>query len=87
MTAAAVSLSSSLSDLARAGVESARVAFRIAVRVDQVSQLLESKSEDEQPGSWAYVVTGLTEKEVREEVDRYNATSARLPLSSNQTNF
>ncbi|KAB5566229.1 hypothetical protein GE09DRAFT_730960 [Coniochaeta sp. 2T2.1] len=75
MTAAAISVSSSLSDLSRAGVESARIAFRIAVHVERVSRLIEPRAEDEQPSSWAYVVTGLTEDEVQKEVDGFNAAS------------
>ena len=88
MTAAAISVSSSLSDLSRAGVESARVAFRIAVHVERVSRLIEPRAEDEQPASWAYVVTGLTEEEVQKEVDEFNATSVSsmrtLPLNPKQ---
>lgn len=83
MTAAAISVSSSLSDLSRAGVESARVAFRIAVHVERVSRLIEPRADDEQPQSWAYVVTGLGEKEVQEEVDNFNAsTVSSIPKST-----
>jgi hypothetical protein len=82
MTAAAISVSSSLSDLSRAGVESARVAFRIAVHVEKVSRLIECRAEDEAPESWAYVVTGLSEQEVRKEVDQYNSTTVCFYLLS-----
>lgn len=79
LSAVAISASESLSDLSRAGVESARVAFRLGVHVDHTSQLLESRDNDGgPPNSWAYVVTGLTEEEVQHELDQYNTSTVSI---------
>ena len=65
MAAAAVSISSFLSAVALNGVESVRVAFRLGVHVDHVSQSLESHEIDGTRESWAYVVTGVSSEEIR----------------------
>jgi Starter unit:ACP transacylase in aflatoxin biosynthesis len=75
--AAAASVSSSLSELAYAGAESVRVAFRFCVQVDQVSQLLEPRGAEGNLRSWAYVVTGLSAEDVQRELDLYNAETVR----------
>lgn len=75
MAAAAVSISSCLSDVALNGVESVRVAFRLGVHVDHVSQSLESREADGTRESWAYVVTGVSSEEIRAEIGRYNEES------------
>jgi Starter unit:ACP transacylase in aflatoxin biosynthesis len=83
--AAAVSVSSSLPDLAHIGAESVRVAFRFCVQVDQVSQLLEARGAEGNLRSWAYVVTGLSAEEVQRELDHYNTETVRpapRPFSS-----
>lgn len=75
LAAAAVSVSSSLAEIALNGVESVRIAFRLGVHVDGVSQSLESRKAADTPESWAYVVTGLPVEEIREEIERYNKES------------
>ena len=72
LSAAAVAVSSSLADLAYFGVESVRVAFRMGIHVDHVSQSLEAREPDSSPKSWAYVVTGVTADVVQQELDRFN---------------
>lgn len=72
LSAATVAVSTSLSDLANVGIEAVRVAFRMGIHVDQVSQLLEAREPDSSPESWAYVVTGVTADIVQEELDRFN---------------
>ncbi|KAJ5907011.1 uncharacterized protein N7473_003927 [Penicillium subrubescens] len=60
LSGAAVATSTSLSDLAYYGVESVRIAFRMGIHVDRVSQSLESRESDSSPKAWAYVVTGVS---------------------------
>ncbi|KAJ5177089.1 Type I Iterative PKS [Penicillium canariense] len=72
LSAAAVAVSTSLSDLACYGVESVRIAFRMGIHVDGVSQYLESCEPDSSPKSWAYVVTGVSAENVQQELDRFN---------------
>ncbi|KAH6884202.1 beta-ketoacyl synthase domain-containing protein [Thelonectria olida] len=81
LSGAAVSLSSSLADLCCAGVEAARVAFRLGVHVDKASQQLEPRNEDGEQDSWAYVVTELSEAEIQEELDAFNSTTCNPDLT------
>ena len=78
IAAAAVSVSSSLADIALNGVESIRVAFRLGVHVDGVSQSLESREAGDAFESWAYVVTGVAEETVQKEIKQYNEESVSL---------
>ncbi|RYP75949.1 hypothetical protein DL769_003715 [Monosporascus sp. CRB-8-3] len=74
-SAAAVAVSSSLTDLISYGAESVRIAFAFCVYVGRVSQLLESTVRPEaaaSPVSWAYVVTGVPAEVVQTELDRFN---------------
>lgn len=75
MAAAAVSISSSLSDVALNGVESVRVAFRLEIHVYHISQSLDSHETNGTRESWAYVVTGVPSDEIEEEIGRYNRES------------
>lgn len=75
MAAAAVSVSASLAELALTGAESVRVAFRLGIHVDGVSQSLEPRDPDGNLDSWAYVVTGLAAEDVQREIDQYNTDS------------
>jgi hypothetical protein len=70
--AAAVFVSTSLADVAINGVESVRVAFRLAIHVNNVSERLEARDQDGNYDSWACVLTGLSVAKVQEELDRYN---------------
>ena len=78
LAAAALSVSTSVADLALAGVESVRVAFRLGIHVDRVSQSLESRDTNGQFGSWAYVVTGVSAEDVQAEINEYNIETVRL---------
>lgn len=75
VAAAAVSISSCLSDAALNGVESVRVAFRLGIHVDNISQSLEVCEAEGPRESWAYVVTGVSLEEIQKEVARYNSDS------------
>jgi asperthecin polyketide synthase len=84
LAGAAVAVSTSLADLAFAGAESVRVAFRLGIHVDRVSQSLEPRQPDgSNLDSWAYVVTGLPAENVQREIDQFNAeTVCPMPSSS-----
>ncbi|KAK8091576.1 hypothetical protein PG997_001937 [Apiospora hydei] len=73
LNTAAVSLSPHISDLPLAGAEVARLAFRLGVLVDRVSQNLEPRDPTSPPGSWAAVVPDVVTEEVQEELDMMHA--------------
>lgn len=72
LSAATVAASTSISDLANVGIEAVRVGFRMGIHVNEVSRSLESREPDSSPESWAYVVTGVTEDVVQQELNRFN---------------
>lgn len=70
MSTAAVSLSPTLADMPLAGAEVIRIAFRLGILVDDVSQNLQPRSIDSGPGdSWAYVVSDALVENVQNELD------------------
>ncbi|KAK7937312.1 ketoacyl-synt-domain-containing protein [Apiospora aurea] len=73
LNTAAVSLSPHISDLPLAGADVARLAFRLGVLVDRVSQNLEPRDPTSPPGSWAAVVPDVVTEEVQEELDMMHA--------------
>ena len=87
MAAAAVSISSCLSDVALNGIESVRIAFRLGIHVDHISQSLESLEADGTRESWAYVVTGVSSEEIRAEIGRYNEESVSSTRSETRAFF
>ncbi|KAI1159633.1 hypothetical protein F5B18DRAFT_576973 [Nemania serpens] len=73
LSTAAVSLSQNVADLPLAGVEVARLAFRMGVVVDRVSQNLEPRDPSSAPGSWAAVVPDIAVEDVQNELDAIHA--------------
>ncbi|KAL7900505.1 polyketide synthase-like protein [Trichoderma sp. SZMC 28014] len=73
LTTAAVSLAPTLGDIPVVGAEVIRVAFRLVVLVDQVSQNLQPKPVEGTGDSWAYIVLGVGAEEVQEELDAFHA--------------
>jgi hypothetical protein len=71
LSTAAVSLSPTLADVPLAGAEVIRIAFRLGVLVDSVSQNLQPRQISEAgPGeSWAHVIPDVTADEVQRELD------------------
>ncbi|TVY39235.1 Atrochrysone carboxylic acid synthase [Lachnellula occidentalis] len=76
LTPAAISLSPTLADVPLAGAEVIRIAFRLGVLVDAVSQNLQPRQISEAgPGdSWAYVIPDVTVDEVQKELDSIHKT-------------
>ncbi|KAL8637986.1 MAG: hypothetical protein Q9228_004818 [Teloschistes exilis] len=81
MAGAAVSVSTSLADLAYTGAESVRIAFRLGVHVDEISRKLESRELGASLDSWAYVVAEKSQEEVQHELDRFNTETVGLHIS------
>lgn len=77
---AAVSLAPTLGDIPVVGAEVVRVAFRLVVLVDQVSQNLQPKPVEGTGDSWAYIVPGVGAEDVQKEVDAFHAVEVRCWL-------
>ena len=86
LSAAAVAISTSISDLAHYGVDSVRIAFRMGIHVDRVSQSLEAREPDSNPKTWAYVVTGVSAETVQQELDRFNKETVTILLFRKRQN-
>jgi hypothetical protein len=82
LASAAVSLSPSLTDIPFSGAEVVRVAFRLGVLVDEVSQNLEPRDLNGPPNTWAYVVADVRAEDVQKELDAIQRTevSSSRPL-------
>jgi hypothetical protein len=83
LATAAVSLSPTLADLTVSGAEVARIAFRLGVLVDRVSEHLQPRPiHDSGPvDSWAFVMPGVTAEQVQKELDTMNETQVRVTTS------
>jgi hypothetical protein len=88
LSTVALSLSPDLADLPLIGAEVIRVAFRLGVLVDEISQNLQARSGSAEAGpgdSWAYVVPDVAADEVQNEIDMYHSANVRrrhLPFPS-----
>lgn len=86
LSSIALSLTSSLVSLPEIGAEVVRVAFRLGVQVNEVSENLKIRAGlvEAGPGdSWAYVVPDVVAQEVQEELDAYHTSRVRyldIPL-------
>ncbi|MCJ1307459.1 hypothetical protein MMC25_001105 [Agyrium rufum] len=69
LASAAIGLSRTLAEIPRVGAEVIRIAFRLGVLVNEVSQNLEPRDPEGNPESWAYVVAETTEAQVQHELD------------------
>ncbi|KAJ5761815.1 Acyl transferase/acyl hydrolase/lysophospholipase [Penicillium nucicola] len=69
LASTAVSLSSTLADLPRAGADAVRLAFRLGIHVQGVSANLEARELSERPDTWAYVVHGVDPDAAQKELD------------------
>lgn len=76
LATAAVSISPALVDLSLAGAEVVRLAFRLGVLVDEVSQNLQPRglTGTVSPDSWAYVIPDVAADDVQKELDAISAT-------------
>lgn len=77
----ALSLSPTLTDLPLAGAGAVRVAFRLGVLVDEVSQNLEPRGLTGSPDPWAYVVPEVRADEAQKELDVIQAVAVCLVCS------
>jgi monodictyphenone polyketide synthase len=68
-SAAAVSLSPTLRFMPLAGADAVRLAFRMGIHVQSVSENLESRDDSEKSESWAYVIHNASQADVQKELD------------------
>lgn len=80
LASSAIAMSQSMSDIPVAGAEAVRIAFRLGVLVDEVSQNLEPREEGSSPDTWAIVVTGVTEPGVQKELDTIQSKVVSPPM-------
>lgn len=76
--AAAVSSSPTLADLPKLGSEAVRIAWRMGVLVNDISQGIECQEVGTEPESWAAVVMSLDEDTVRKELDDFNTSTVSI---------
>jgi hypothetical protein len=69
-SAAATSVSPTLSDLVDTGSQAVRFAFRFGVHIYQTSESLEATDKVNAP--WSFVIPRISRKVVQKEIDRYN---------------
>ena len=69
LSSAAVSLSSNLANLPLAGADVVRLAFRMGVHVQSVSENLEARDLSVTPDTWAYVVHNVDPATAQKELD------------------
>jgi monodictyphenone polyketide synthase len=82
--AAAISSSPTLADLPKLGSEALRIAWRMGVLVNDISQSIESQELGTEPESWAAVVMNLDENTVQKELDNFNAST--VSITDDRTN-
>ncbi|KAL8827498.1 MAG: hypothetical protein Q9191_003145 [Dirinaria sp. TL-2023a] len=69
LASTAVSLSSTLAELPLAGADAVRLAFRMGIHVQGVSESLEARDPAETPDTWAYVVHNVNPDTAQKELD------------------
>ncbi|KAL2818704.1 hypothetical protein BDW59DRAFT_175058 [Aspergillus cavernicola] len=75
LSAVAVAISPTLADLPSAGAEAIRIAFRLGILSFTFSENIEQQPIDSSPQSWAYVVTGVAEIAMRDELESFHKTT------------
>jgi hypothetical protein len=84
LATAAVSLSPTLVDIPVAGAQVVRIAFRLGVLVDEVSQNLQPRDLNNTgtPDTWAYVIPKVAAGDAQRELDAIHTREASqtLPL-------
>lgn len=73
LAAMAISLAPTLADIPITGAEVVRVAFRMGIHVDEISQNLEPRPLSGSPDPWAYVVSEVSPDDVQEELNAFQA--------------
>jgi monodictyphenone polyketide synthase len=69
LTSTAVALSSKLADVPRIGADVVRLAFRMGIHVQSVSENLEAQDLSDSPDTWAYVVHNVDPSAAQKELD------------------
>lgn len=72
MATAAVSLAPTLAELPSVAAEVVRIAFRLGVHVDEVSENLEPRDlSGASPDTWAAVIPGISPDDVKRELEAH----------------
>ncbi|RMZ83617.1 hypothetical protein DV738_g925, partial [Chaetothyriales sp. CBS 135597] len=82
LASTAVAVSRTPADLALAGADVARIAFRLGIHVTGVSEVLEPRNLSEKPETWAYVVNNVDPTVAKSELEAYN-TAENGPATGN----
>ncbi|KAK3629711.1 Non-reducing polyketide synthase PKS8-1 [Elasticomyces elasticus] len=69
LASTAVSLSSTVADLVHTGANAVRLAFRMGIHVQGVSENLETRDLTEAPETWAYVIHNIESATAQKELD------------------
>ncbi|KAF2429264.1 putative polyketide synthase [Tothia fuscella] len=77
LASTAVSLSPTLAELPSAGADAVRLAFRLGIHVQGVSENLESRELSENPDTWAYVVHNVDPVAAQTELDAMHSQQER----------
>ncbi|KAH6722851.1 putative polyketide synthase [Leptodontidium sp. MPI-SDFR-AT-0119] len=77
LASTAVSLSSNISELPLAGASAVRLAFRMGIHVQSVSENLEARDMSESPETWAFVLHNVQAAVAQKELD---AVQSRMAL-------
>ena len=67
-----------MAEIPLAGAEVVRVAFRLGILVNEVSQNLEPRDLTGSPDTWAYVIPDVTAMEVQKELDAIHTRKVSL---------
>ncbi|KAH6658474.1 hypothetical protein BKA67DRAFT_656663 [Truncatella angustata] len=81
LASAAISLASTLADIATTGAEVVRIAFRLGIHVTEVSENLEPRDTSRQPDSWACVIPDVLPSDVQRELDIVHKNEGTAELS------
>lgn len=78
--------SPTLADLPKIGAEAVRIAFRMGVLVDEISQSIEAREAGSPSDSWAAVVMNVNEATMQKELDSFNTSTVGTSPRQNLAN-
>jgi Starter unit:ACP transacylase in aflatoxin biosynthesis len=89
LATAAISLSPTVADIPFAGAEVVRIAFRLGVLVDEISQNLQPRdlTGTGSPDTWAYVIPDVLVDDVQKELDAIHTREVSLIRSPNDVHY
>ena len=73
LASTAIALAPTISDLPSSGADAVRLAFRLGIHVQSVSENLEARDLSEAPDTWAYVIHNVGQDIAQKELDAMHA--------------